>query len=299
VLVNKKNMQYYLYHIPGKKFGVTTNLDARVTQQQGYLPGEYDIIYTGDNIDAISRLELTLQKMYNYKVDKNSYKQVIENKTKKKMKLNVTEQTTTFPTPISELGDLLAANYGYTWETDHGIFELDEETIEWILANAKESMFSKIRCYIYNKALGNFYEEEVEVDLSGYRGNMFTDKTLMGTFDSFMGALKERAVEKTENITWSNGFHLIRQWAEEKGIYSKGDSKTQYVKLMEESGELARAILKQDKPEVKDAIGDMIVVLTNLAHLEGFSIEECITSAYNVIKNREGKMVNGTFIKNN
>jgi NTP pyrophosphatase (non-canonical NTP hydrolase) len=55
--------------------------------------------------------------------------------------------------------------------------------------------------------------------------------------------------------------------------------------------------LKSDKVETKDAIGDMVVVLTNLAHLEGFTIEECIEAAYEEISKRTGKMVNGTFVK--
>ena len=67
---------------------------------------------------------------------------------------------------------------------------------------------------------------------------------------------------------------------------------------MEEAGELAEAILKNDEPEVIDAIGDMVVVLTNLAKLRGHNIEDCVTSAYDVIKSRQGKMVNGTFVKN-
>jgi NTP pyrophosphatase (non-canonical NTP hydrolase) len=67
---------------------------------------------------------------------------------------------------------------------------------------------------------------------------------------------------------------------------------------MEEAGELGKAILKEDQEEFVDAIGDMVVVLTNLAHLGGVSIEECIDSAYNEIKNRKGKMSNGTFVKN-
>jgi len=66
---------------------------------------------------------------------------------------------------------------------------------------------------------------------------------------------------------------------------------------MEEAGELAQAILKNDEPEVIDAIGDMVVVLTNLAKLRGYNIEDCITSAYDVIKSRQGKMINGTFVK--
>ena len=92
-------------------------------------------------------------------------------------------------------------------------------------------------------------------------------------------------------------FNQIRQWAQERGIYDKGDVKTQYVKLQEESGELAKAILNEDEDEIKDAIGDMVVVLTNLAHLADMSIEDCLQSAYDVIKNRTGKMENGTFKK--
>jgi NTP pyrophosphatase (non-canonical NTP hydrolase) len=66
---------------------------------------------------------------------------------------------------------------------------------------------------------------------------------------------------------------------------------------MEEAGELAKALLNNDGPEIIDAIGDMVVVLTNLAALEGVKIEDCITSAYTVIKDRKGKMENGTFVK--
>ena len=71
----------------------------------------------------------------------------------------------------------------------------------------------------------------------------------------------------------------------------------QYVKLQEEAGELAKALLKDDQPEVIDAIGDMVVVLTNLAHQRGVYIEECIQTAYEVINKRTGKMINGTFVK--
>ena len=82
-----------------------------------------------------------------------------------------------------------------------------------------------------------------------------------------------------------------------KGIYAHGDSKTQTLKLMEEAGEVCRAVLKQDTPEIKDGIGDMVVVLTNLAELCELSIEECVESAYDVISKRTGKMKNGTFVK--
>ena len=102
-----------------------------------------------------------------------------------------------------------------------------------------------------------------------------------------------------------NEFELIREWAEGRGLYTKGDIKTQYIKLQEEAGELAKAIMNDDYDEFVDAIGDCVVVLTNLAKLgnkhfdtnKAISIESCIKTAYNEIKNRKGKMENGTFVK--
>jgi len=94
-----------------------------------------------------------------------------------------------------------------------------------------------------------------------------------------------------------NEFNPIREWANDKGILSKGDIKTQYVKFQEEAGELAKAIINDDNDEIIDAIGDCIVVLTSIAYFNGTSIEDCINSAYEVIAQRNGKMINGTFIK--
>jgi NTP pyrophosphatase (non-canonical NTP hydrolase) len=104
--------------------------------------------------------------------------------------------------------------------------------------------------------------------------------------------------EEKNKLKFGNEFKSIRIWAQERGIYEKGDSKTQFIKLQEEAGELAKAILKKDREELIDAIGDCVVVLTNLAALEGLQIEECISAAYKVISKRKGKMVNGTFVKN-
>ena len=95
-----------------------------------------------------------------------------------------------------------------------------------------------------------------------------------------------------------NRFKLIRHWAKNKGIIDNGDTKTQYIKLLEETGELAQAILKDDRDEFIDAIGDCVVVLTNLAAIRGIDIEYCIDAAYDEICDRTGSMVNGTFVKN-
>ena len=92
-------------------------------------------------------------------------------------------------------------------------------------------------------------------------------------------------------------FDLIRRWASKRGLYEQGDAKTQALKLVEEVGETCRAILKDDTKEIIDGIGDCVVVLVNLAELTGTPIEKCIDAAYNEIKDRTGKMNNGTFKK--
>ena len=250
---------YYLYHIPGKKIGVTRDLNTRVTLIQGYKEGEYEVLEQSDDISYISDREIELQKSYGYKVDRKLYKNLFN-----KMKINATEQTSTFPVPLNKLKGHLMDNIGLKWRTYQGQFEINEQTIPWIMANAKTSMYNEGRSYIYNKA---YYE----------------------------AFIAEPALpNKTEQVSV---FELIREWANEKGIYDSGSSGVQYLKLIEEAGELAEALLKKNKAEIKDAIGDMVVVLTSIAKFEDMLIEDCINSAYNVIAKRTGKMVNGTFVK--
>ena len=260
---------YTIYHIPGKKIGVTRNLNSRVTKQQGYKPGEYEVLFSTDDISEISQKEIELQKSYGYKVDRQSYKNLITKN--KKMNINATEQTSTFPVPLNKLKGQLMDNLDLVWATSHGNFKITKEVIPWLLKNARTSMFNDNRCYVYNKAFNEATKTK-----------------------STPKAKKNKKKKNKPNI-----YDLIRTWATEKGIYKTGDSRTQYVKLMEEAGELAQALLKNDETEVIDAIGDMVVVLTNLAKLRGHNIEDCVSSAYSVIKDRQGKMVDGTFVKNN
>ena len=255
---------YFLYHIPGKKIGVTTDLGKRVIQAQGYGDKEFEVLEQSSDIEYISTRERELQSKYGYKVDIRLYKDLFK---KSEGMISSSEQTSTFPCPKADLDSWLANNKGARWETPHGSFVVTEATIPWLISNAKTSQFSDTKCYIYNKA-----------------------------FMVFQGTGATDAPKMCKCYTPSH-FELIRTWATERGIYDKGDSKTQFVKLQEEAGELARAILKKDKPEIIDAIGDMVVVLTNLAKLEDLKIEDCITSAYNVIAKRQGAMVNGSFVK--
>ena len=89
---------YFIYHVPGKKIGVTRNLNKRVTAVQGYQSDEYEVLDSSDDINYISDREIELQKSYGYKVDRQKYKDLCNQKLNK-MKINVTEQTTTFPVP--------------------------------------------------------------------------------------------------------------------------------------------------------------------------------------------------------
>jgi len=181
------------------------------------------------------------------------------------MKINVTEQTSTFAVPLNKLKGHLMDNMNLKWETSHGKFYIDMQTIQWIMDNAKVSMYNDNRSYIYNKAFAEYFKTN-SIDIPDYN--------------------------KTQMM-----FNRIRTWANDRGLYEKGNTMVQYVKLQEEAGELAKALLKDDQPEVIDAIGDMVVVLTNLAHQRNVYIEECIQSAYEVINKRTGKMINGTFVK--
>ena len=90
---------------------------------------------------------------------------------------------------------------------------------------------------------------------------------------------------------------LIRQWATDRNLIEGSDLKSQFVKLIEETGELASAIAKQDRDEFKDAIGDIFVVLTIMAAQNNMWVEDCIAKAYIEIRHRKGKMVDGIFIK--
>jgi NTP pyrophosphatase (non-canonical NTP hydrolase) len=302
---------YYIYHIFGKKIGVTRNLNKRITAEQGYLPGEYEVLETSDDISYVSSREAELQLIYGYKIDRDSYKDLMINKTQKKkktMELNVTEQTTTFPCPVNKLKGNLMDNLGLKIRTSFGTYILDKEFAAWIVENAKTSMFNISRCYVYNKAMSEFAKKQPgAIDLSnahsGVPNNRINttainpnNKSLEEVFEAFQKAMQ--LAESMNKDEAPNVYDSIRQWASDRGIYKNGDAKTQFIKLQEETGELARAILKNDRAELIDAIGDAVVVLTNLAALEGLKIEDCVESAYGVIKSRQGSMVNGTFVKN-
>ncbi len=279
--MSKTKPMYYVYHIPKIKVGMTKDLGDRVFEQQGYEPTEVELLFVSRDLESASIKEIEYQKFYGYSIDRQSYKDLItKQKPMNKFKINITDMTTTFPCYNRELAGYLMSNKGKAIELKDGQkFIVNDNLIDWCKENARTSMYNADRCYVYNKALAKAMKKDMPANLA-------------------------EAMEMQVNyeyVTTECGkciFPAIRSWAHERGLYDKGDVKTQYVKLQEEAGEVARAIIKNDIPELKDGIGDMVVVLTNLAHLAGLEIEDCIQSAYDVISKRKGSMINGSFVKN-
>ena len=206
---------------------------------------------------------------------------------------------------------------GMQWETDSGPVGITKNSIEWIMDNIKSSQYTNDRCYVYNKAFARWFDNH---DVYGSEKFNWNSRKLdnakqMNLVDQYngktrSGALSSAGVRQQPPMDFeccdennpcecmpNPQFELIREWADERGLYTDGDVKTQALKLVEEVGETCRAILKGNDMEAIDGIGDCVVVLVNLAELVGEPIEACIDQAYYEIKNRTGKMVNGTFKK--
>ena len=281
-----KDKRYYLYHVKGLKIGVTNNVKRRVEEEQGFTPDEYEILASSADKEIISRMEFDQQRKFGYSTDRESYAQATRPKQPYAGdKPNITDQTVTFPCPIVKLDGWMRSKLPLSITIPNkGIALVTLDNINEVMDLVQTSQWRKERCYIYNNKLYAACKEQ----------------TVQGSNDFMSMVVNESSYAYNYEPTAACGkcvYDSIRTWANDKGIYDKGDSKTQYLKLMEEAGELAEAILKEDQPEIIDAIGDMVVVLTNLARMEGHKIEDCVTSAYNVIKERTGQMINGTFVK--
>ena len=89
--------------------------------------------------------------------------------------------------------------------------------------------------------------------------------------------------------------YKIQQWHKDRNLIEGSDDKSQFAKLIQECGELSDSICKGK--DVKDDIGDIIVVLINIAARNNVTIDECVQVAYDDIKDRRGVMKDGVFIK--
>lgn len=267
---NKISANYYVYHIEGKKVGITNDLDDRVTRQQGYKVGEYEVLATINNIYIASFVEMLEQAQRGYQVETEPYYMMFSSV--RDYITHTTASTTGFAAKdkdeLYELLELAKNAIGGVTINLPGLGEciIDTEAkVDWIVNNINIShQDNSLPVFIYNKT---FFEEC-------------------------------KRAEQVGTDVWD--FDKIRGWAQEKGLYgcTLSSIDTQTLKLGEECGELFHAVLKDKPLEVKDAIGDIIVVLTSLAELNGNSIEECIQYAWTQIKDRKGDTNSrGDFIK--
>lgn len=122
-----------------------------------------------------------------------------------------------------------------------------------------------------------------------------TDDFLEHTKQELMDAVNY--IQKLQTQRKENTQEKVIEWAKERNLIKLGNAPKQIIKLSEELGELGSAFLKNDYPEIKDAIGDIMIVLTILCEQLSIDMNQCYEDAYNVIKNRKGKTINGTFVK--
>lgn len=98
-----------------------------------------------------------------------------------------------------------------------------------------------------------------------------------------------------ESVTLSTLIAKIERWHVDRNLIAGSTDKDQYMKLVQELGELSDSICKGR--DVKDDIGDIIVVLINIAVRNNLTIEQCLNTAWDDIKDRKGKMIDGVFVK--
>ena len=278
-------MLYTVYHLPQlKKVGCTNNFAKRM-QQQDVEPLEEYRKFVG-TIEEASFVEEELRKFYKYKPDTDmTYLQKMRSSSETKSKASPSPSVGWNELQIGatkkELLDDLNKYAKISLSTDGTTFEFLPNEYEALAKKAKTSQYKDFYWQVTNlKALKN-----ASRDQSNNRPS--TEE---------VGGVREVETPCAHSNTIPE-FQQIRDWATDKGIFAKGDSKTQYIKLQEEAGEVAKALLNNDEPEIIDGLGDTLVVLINLAHLAGYRLEDCLQSAYDVISKRKGKMINGTFVK--
>lgn len=116
---------------------------------------------------------------------------------------------------------------------------------------------------------------------------------------SIKQALEARGVKASiirRTKTMNNLIENIEQWSADKGL-NESDPNKQMLKVVEEIGELSQGLVKDNREQVIDSIGDAIVTLVILSQQLGLTLEQCTAYAYNEIKGRKGEMRNGSFIK--
>ena len=269
---------YTVYHLEEmEKVGCTNNFERRM-KEQGFEPLEEYIKFRSSDIAEASWAEAELRKFYGYKEDSPmTYKE------------KFSKATVDATTKVWKDSHYVGWNELKKGASKAQLFEsLQKYQTVTLITKGGSWTFSSDEYVALSEAAFNsqhrdFYWSTKKLEQLKENENLRSDSDSAQAPCTHGNTIPE--------------FQQIRDWATERGIFAKGDAKTQYLKLQEEAGEVARAILKNDEPEIIDGLGDTLVVLINLSHLAGYKLEDCLASAYDVISKRSGKMVNGTFVK--
>lgn len=151
--------------------------------------------------------------------------------------------------------------------------------------------------FVVDKVIQKFRERS-QIGIEKYGKTLAENNT-----DNFLNHLQEELmdavnyIEKLKTQESSELFDNIRKWFDEKELIKQENAPKQMMKVMEELGELSSAIIKGKRDEEIDAFGDVMITLLGLSYMRNVSLMACTRSAYEVIKQRKGKVVNGSFIK--
>lgn len=156
---------------------------------------------------------------------------------------------------------------------------------------ANEIGFSETRLHQYETEKRE-PKKEIWIKLADYYN--VSVAYLMGLPDGLV-----QHINKTQAMTFEELHEAIIQWAEDRNMIKK-DRLTvlaQFAKVSEEQGELSAGINKNDREKIEDSLGDILVTLIILSKDLDVDLLDCLRGAYNVIKNRKGKTINGVFVK--
>ena len=294
-------MKYYIYRNPEfNKVGCTIDPKRRMEEQQGLEPYTDFVIAEADTEIEASHLEAYYKGFYRARWDDDIYMKAIIND-----EPNMNELTFSKKKHERYFNVAHITKEGFIDQADRGVKFIDEakgvtyfngeEAIE--LNKIAQSSQYNSGIYFVPKAVARLRSKLDELNVFTVNQDIVNlDHSLLGyaTINPCPDWIADQSEEGSCHGTYIG---KIRKWAEERGLYDKGDTKTQALKLVEEVGETAKAIIKQDEAEIKDGLGDIFVVLVNLAHLAGYDLEDCIEAAWDEIKNRKGSMKNGSFAK--
>ena len=216
-------------------------------------------------------LILTAIKTEQRQKDKKSIEILTANKDYK-----VIKETETFLTIINDLGE----DQSFTFESVSNYFTIKTDPV---VENVVEKL--RRRATIGISKYGTTLEENYKDDFLKH-----LQEELMDASNYIEKLMKEQ--NKYEEIDYK-----LYKWFHKKDLIHECNSAKQFMKVSEELGELSSAIIKQDREKEIDAFGDVLITLMGLSYMRNLNLGKCLEYAWNEIKDRKGKTINGSFIK--